>query len=144
MKGENPRRWSSEVKRLSGMTSSEGNVESKIDVDGFNSLPKHEKANRINEAFLEPLQQYRLTAPLTKLPLEEHPVFLQISEFKVAQSLKTLNPAKSTGPDNIPNWLPREFSELIAFPIMQIINHPIVSKNYKISGKWPMCPLHRN
>ncbi len=57
------------------MSSSEGTRESKIDIDGFDSLPKHEKANKINEAFLQSLKQYHLTTPLTKLPLEEHPGF---------------------------------------------------------------------
>ena len=44
---------------------------------------QHEQANVVNLAFLEPLEAYRLTTPLTRLTLEESPEFLQVSEMRV-------------------------------------------------------------
>jgi hypothetical protein len=32
------------------------------------------------------------------------------------------NPSKAGGPDEIPNWLLKDYSELLAFPITKIIN----------------------
>ena len=36
--------------------------------------------------------------------------------------LATLNPSKTCGPDEIPNWLLKEYAELLAFPVSKIIN----------------------
>ena len=60
LKGENPRRWWDEVKRLSGAKTKGGDLISQINIDHFSDLSKPEQANAINAAFLEPLDQYRL------------------------------------------------------------------------------------
>ena len=36
--------------------------------------------------------------------------------------LATLNPSKACGPDEIPNWLLKEYAELLAVPVSKIIN----------------------
>ena len=36
--------------------------------------------------------------------------------------LASLNPSKACGPDNIPNWLLKEYAQLLAFPVSKIIN----------------------
>ena len=36
--------------------------------------------------------------------------------------LASLNPSKACGPDDIPNWLLKEYAELLAFPVSKIIN----------------------
>ena len=36
--------------------------------------------------------------------------------------LASLNPSKTCEPDNIPNWLLKEYAELLAFPVSKIIN----------------------
>ena len=69
MKGENPKRWWNEVKRLSAMTSHNGDLVSQINIDEVESLSIQEKANAINAAFLEPLEEYRLPFPLSPRPL---------------------------------------------------------------------------
>jgi hypothetical protein len=37
-------------------------------------------------------------------------------------TLTRLNPSKAGGPDRIPNWLLKDYSEFLAFPITKIIN----------------------
>ena len=82
-----------------------------------------ELANVINQAFLEPLEEYRLTQPLTKLPVyEDSPELLEVSELRVMKLLASLNPSKACGPDDIPNWRLKEYAELLAFPVSKIIN----------------------
>ena len=69
LKGEAPRRWWSEVKRLSGIKSTDVNLSDQINVEGFTTLNPQEQANSINNAFLAPLDDYRLSEPLENLPL---------------------------------------------------------------------------
>ena len=87
MKRENPKQWWKEVQRLGGMTSHNGDVINQISIDELESLSPQAKANNINAAFLEPLEEYRLTSPLSSMPLEESPEFLQVSESRVLKLL---------------------------------------------------------
>jgi hypothetical protein len=123
MKNEKPKVWWKEVKRLCGAHSSSGNITTHIHIDGFDDLSHQELANTINEAFLEPLEEYRLPQPLTKLPIEETtPKLPEISELRIEKLLAALNPSKACGPDKIPNWLLKEYASLLASPVGKIIN----------------------
>ena len=42
---------------------------------------------------------------------------LEVTEERTYKLLSRLNPAKATGPDDLPNWLLREFASLVAFPV---------------------------
>ena len=83
LKGQHPKKWWSEVKRLSNMKVIDNELLTHLKVDGFSDLTPHEQANAINLAFLEPLEAYRLTTPLPHLALEECPEFLEVSEIKI-------------------------------------------------------------
>lgn len=123
MKGENPKAWWREVKRISGMQSRSGNLLSQINVEEIKDLPDQEIANVINKAFLGPLEEYRLPSSITPLQLEEdNPELLEVSEERVLKLLSKLNPAKASGPDEIPNWLLREYAEWLAYPVKTIPN----------------------
>ena len=123
MKGENPKAWWKEVERLSGMQSRAGDLLSQMNVEGIEDLSMLELANAINTAFLEPLEEYRLPCPPPRLPLEEDsPEFLAVPEERVLKQLSRLNPAKACGPDEIPNWLLREYAEFLALPVTRILN----------------------
>ena len=115
--------WWKEVKRLCGAKPSADNVTSHIHIEGIKDMSYEELANVINQAFLEPLDEYRLTQPLTKLPVDEDsPELLEVSELRVMKLLASLNPSKAYGPDNIPNWLLKKYAELLAFPVSKIIS----------------------
>ena len=75
-----------------------------------------EVADHINHALLEPLEEYRLTEDIPKLPLEEDqpPEFLVVTAQDVYTRLSRLNPAKAGGPDGIPNWILRGYAEFLA------------------------------
>ena len=122
LKGEAPRKWWNEVKRLSGIKSAGTNLSHQINVEGFTNLPPHEQANTINTAFLAPLAEYRISEPLERLPLEDPPKFLEVTEERVQKVLAKLNPHKAPGPDNLPNRIFKEYSYPLALPVMKIIN----------------------
>ena len=88
MKEENPKVWWKEVKHLCGAKPSPGNVTSHIHIEGIEDMSYAELANVINQAFLEPLDEYRLTQPLTKFPIDEDsPELLEVSELQVMKLL---------------------------------------------------------
>jgi hypothetical protein len=81
-------------------------------------------ANDINEAFLEPQQQFD---PLDQ-SYKVHTVDSQvpnISPEETAALLRSTNISKAGGPDNIPNWILREYSYELALPVNMIINSSI-------------------
>ena len=47
---------------------------------------------------------------------------LSVSVLSTFNKLKSLNPGKSPGPDNIPNWVFKEYAELLAEPVAIILN----------------------
>ena len=108
MRQSDPKSWWKEVKRLNGArNSSSCNLLSHLDVDELESLPLSEVADYINHALLEPLEEYRPTQDIPKLPLEKDqlPEFLVVTEEDIYTRLSHLNPANASGPDGIPNWV---------------------------------------
>ena len=132
MKGEHPKAWWKEVKRLSGMQS-RCDLLSKLDVVEIQDRTAEEIANTINRAFLEPREEYR-SSPLTPLPLEDCPKFLEVTEERTYKLLSRLNPAKASGPDGLPNWLLREFASLVAFPVKTILNASF--SEHRLPSSW--------
>ena len=123
MKDENPKLWWKEVKRLCGSHSNSSNVTNRIYIEELEDCDNQELANIINQAFLEPLEEYRLEQPLTKfLTNAASPKLREESELRVMKLMATLNPSKACGPDEIPNWLLKEYAELLALPVSIIIN----------------------
>ena len=121
-KGVTPRKWCQKVKRLSGMKSANANVLNQINIEEFSNLTIQDQADAIIAAFLSPLEEYRMSTPLERLPLEDSPEFLTVTEERVLKVKEKLNPNKTSVPDRISNWLLKEYSYIIAFPIMKILN----------------------
>ena len=96
MKEENPKGWWTEVKRLSCARAHSGALCNHIHAVGAEELSPQELANAINEAFLEPMEEYRLPRPLAQLPLEEDSAHYKgVSELRIARLLAKLNPSKA-------------------------------------------------
>ena len=94
---------------MCGFNSNSGNASSDIHIEGIENLTDQELANAINEAFPEPLEEYRLPQPLTKLRIDENtPELPEVSDMRIFKLLTTLNPSKACGPDEIPNWMLKE------------------------------------
>jgi len=144
MKKEDPKAWWREMKRLSGGKVFSGHLINHINVKEVENLSKHELANSINKAFLEPLEEYRLFCPITRLALEKDlPEFLEVSEERVWKMLSKLNPfLKSCGPARIPNWLLREYADLIAFRVCRILDisfkEQSLSRSLKLADVTPL------
>ena len=138
MKQENPKAWWKEVKRLCGSKSFTDDLISQIQVESLENLSKVELADAINKAFLDPLEEYRLPQPLNRLPVEEESaVYPKVSELQVQVALAKINPSKSCGPDEIPNWLLKDYAMLLAYPVSKIINSSF--KEMKLPSIWKVA-----
>ena len=104
-----PKKWWSEVKRLCNFKTKEG-LSNLTNVAEFSNLSLEEQASKINTIFLDSLNEYSLQFPLPKLPLEESPVFPNVSEIMVHKALSKLKINSAAGPDEIPNWCLKEYS----------------------------------
>jgi len=84
MKEENPKVWWKEMRRLCGAQCFSGYVTSQMQADGVENLSAKELADVISEAFLEPLEEYRLPQPLAQLPVDEDsPELIEVSEMRI-------------------------------------------------------------
>jgi len=74
------------------------------------------------------------------LALENNlPEFLEVSEERVWKTLSKLNPFRSCGPDRIPNWLLREYADLIAFPVCRILHASF--KDQRLPRSWKLADV---
>jgi hypothetical protein len=85
-------------------------------------------ANDINEAFLEPQQQFDPLDQSYKVHTADSQV-PNISPEETAVLLRCTNISKAGGLDNIPNWILREYSYELALPVSMIINSSIAEES---------------
>ena len=135
LKKTKPSQWWGAVKRIAGMVPAMGSESlfSQLHIEGYDSLPPQDIANRINNAFLEPREPFQCLE--TPAPFEEDPIVFNISETAVLSALKKLNPHKVSGPDGIPNWLMREYAEILAPPVPSVLNSSFAEQRLPPSWK---------
>ena len=117
-----PKNWWSDVKRLCNFKTIEG-LSYLTNVAEFSNLSLEEQTSKINTIFLDSLNGYSLKFPLPKLPLEESPVFHDVSEIMVHKTLSKLKINSAAGPDEIPNWCLKEYSSILALPVSLSLMH---------------------
>ena len=126
-------------KRLGGASSRTGNVISQIQAEGIEDLNQIELVNVNNQAFLEPMEEYRLPQALPKLTINDELSIPEVTETRIQSLLEKLNPSKACGPDKIPNWPLKEYADLISFPVYKIINASF--KEQRVPRIWKMADV---
>ena len=124
LKGVNPRKWWQEINKLSGAKKQNSNLLCSLNVPLYTGKSPRKIANAINDALLEPLQTFQPLDCKTNmfLHLEENPVFLEVPIYRVYDNLIHLNKHKAPGPDGLTNWILKEYAELLAQPVTNILN----------------------
>ncbi|CAB4016222.1 Hypothetical predicted protein [Paramuricea clavata] len=95
LKHVKPRNWWSAVKKISGMnTITKPDLRSNLQIDDLDNLSDIEVANKINDKFLEPLQEFQ---PLQVTVPNNDSIsnVLTVSELDVWNCLNSLNPWKN-------------------------------------------------
>ena len=107
-------------------------------VPEFEEMSRREIANAINSALLEPLQTFEsFDLSTVYLALEDDVEFLEVSTYRVYNSLLHLNKYKASGPDGLPNWLLKEFAELLVDPVTDILNASF--REQKLPNAWKLA-----
>ncbi len=93
-------------------------------------------ANRINSAFVEPMQEYQ---PLQDNPFTDTIIgpdyeFTNITEFSTYNILKKLNTRKASGPDGISNWILKDYAEILAKPVCSVLSSSY--KEQRLPSSW--------
>jgi len=136
LKSTKPSQWWNAVKRIAGMvpcTSSDSFLSSLHLEDEFSEL---EIANKINSAFLAPMEIFQ---PLEAVALYKDDSYVTLSEPAVLAALKQLNPRKAAGPDCVPNWLLREYDEVLVQPVTEILNSSY--KQQRLPPPWKLTDV---
>ena len=116
-----PRQWWREIKRLTGQPHQSSLDRLADNIGGRDN--KEVLANHINSFFysvsadLDPLDQRLVPDTIDTFPED----FI-ILPYQVQCKLDNIDVHKSIGPDNIPNWIFRDFSPWLAEPICAIFN----------------------
>ena len=84
-----------------------------LDTESPSTNSKIKLANDMNSAFLEPLQNYPKLYPSTNIAVTNHQV-PHVTIESVERKLRTIKELKAPGPDDIPNWLLKNFHYLLA------------------------------
>ena len=104
------------------MKSKSGDLVYQIQVEGFPDLSKLDQVNAISAALPGAVGRIPITIPPPRLRLEESPDIPHVTESRVEKILVKLNSSKVSGPDQIRNWLLKEFCDSVAFPYTEILN----------------------
>ena len=94
-----------------------------IKIENLDNLPMSDLANAINNAFLEPMKELDPFFPIDpqENSTSEQPRDIT-TPWETHKKLKSLNVSKAPGPDAIPNFVYKEFAEILACPISNLIN----------------------
>ena len=123
LKGETRKGGGMKQNALCGLKTSHSDLASQINIEGFSELPFKEQASAINATLLKSLGEYKLPAPLERVPVEsDSPEILRVTEQRVQRALDVLNRRRACGPDRTPSWLLKEYCDLVAYPITEILN----------------------
>jgi len=78
-------------------------------------------AERINQAFVNVMKDFLpLTDCVYVATEDDQPIF--VTEQSVTRKLRTISTSRDSGPDDLPNWVLREFADILAPPIADILN----------------------
>ena len=105
---------------------------SQLNTQDLAVLPAHDIANKTNKAFLEPMQQFRR---LRRAPITDEVPSEFVSESYVLNVLRRLSSNKASGSDGIPNWLLKEYADILSHPITSILNSSFAEQRLLASWK---------
>ena len=129
LKKSNPKSWWTEVKRISGMRPVSGSLLNQLHVEGTEHLTHKGFADLINKSLIEPMNTYDplnvtdFNTLFEEIP--DYPLDVNMNLTNTASSLKklkSLDPHKAPGPDDIPNWILRDYAEILAPSVSELLN----------------------
>ena len=132
-----PRDWWREVKQLCGTGRSTGrDLKSILHPDLV--CDEAVLVENINSAFVSVTKDY---SPLTDevcVPIDDdQPIY--VTEASVTKQLHAVRTSRAGGPDNLPNWVLREFADILAAPVTDILNTSF--SQCKVPHVWKLADI---
>ena len=103
-------------------------------------------ADNLNRAFVNIMKDYQPLKDSVRVSVEDdEPITL--TEELVEKKLRAISTSRASGPDELPNWIIKEYSDILAAPITVIMNSSFVEchvpRLWKIADV-PPIPKSRN
>lgn len=132
-----PRDWWREVKQLCG----NGNRARK-DIRSIlrihTDCTDRDLADKINEAFVGVMQEYNpLSDDVIVLCEDDEPI--QVTVDSVTARLSKISASRAGGPDNLPNWVLKEFSDILASALTEVLNQSF--RESKVPHIWKLADV---
>ncbi|KXJ10174.1 RNA-directed DNA polymerase from mobile element jockey [Exaiptasia diaphana] len=140
LQNSKPRDWWREVKQLCG--NSKSSVRDLLSILHSDLVSDEATlANNINQAFTSVMSDYSpLTEHVHVNMADDMPI--DVCELSVLRKLRQISPTCAGGPDELPNWVLREYAEILSAPIASILNasfsESMVPKVWKIANVVPL------
>ena len=131
-----PKDWWREVKQLSGQQSTRPDLRSMIRFDVEDS--DEGLGNRINEAFISVMKEFPPLPEDFNLSTDnDEPI--SVTETTVERLLRAISVSKASGPDELPNWVLKSFSDILAPAITDIFNASF--RECKVPRVWKIADV---
>ena len=115
-----PRDWWREVKQLCGSSKfTERDMKSKLHKDLV--CEDAVLAEKINQAFASSIMDYSPLADISRVSADDDDPIV-FTEQSVARKLREVSTSRASGPEDIPKWVLKEYSDILAMPITDILN----------------------
>ncbi|XP_068757688.1 uncharacterized protein [Montipora capricornis] len=120
----NPRDWWCEVKQICGTAkTTRRDLTSTLHQDLICEEPV--MADNINRAFVNIMKDYQpLTASVRVSVEDDEPI--TVTEELVEKKLRAISTSRASSPDELPNWVLKEYPDILAAPITFIMNSSFV------------------
>ena len=116
----NPRDWWREVKQICGTAKTiRLDVTSMLHEDLICKEPVF--ADNINWAFVNIMKDYQPLTDSVQVSVEDDEP-ITVTEELVEKKLRAISTSRASGPDELPNWVLKEYSDILAASITVIVN----------------------
>ena len=130
LKGTRPRDWWHEIKQLCGNGgSARKDIRSILRI--HTNCTDRDLANNINEAFVGVMQEYN--------PLSDDDEPISVSVDSVAARLRKISTSRAGDPDDLPNWVLKEFSDILAPALTEVLNQSF--RESKVPRIWKLADV---
>lgn len=94
--------------------------------------------NKINEAFVSVMENYSPLSEDVCVVLEKDKS-ITVTESAVSRKLREISASRASGPDNLPSWVLKEFADILAFRVADILN--TYFRDCKVPGVWKLADV---
>lgn len=137
LKDTHPRDWWREVKRLCGNgDSAREDIRSIFRI--HTDCTDRDLADKINEAFVGVMQEYNpLSDDVMVLCEDDEPI--QVTVDSVTARLSKISASRAGWLDNLPNWVLKEFSDILAPALTEVLNQSF--RELKVPHIWKLADV---